>query len=652
MFSFFGTFAQTTSIKQTVLLYATVQESPAKITLKWPAESGITKYSIYKKPKNASSWGAEYANVPGTDTSFTDINVSLGQDFEYAIYKLVGTNTTSLGYIWAGVSVPVKDYRGSIILLVDNNYVKTLANEIKQLETDMIGDGWQVIRHNISRTQTTTSVRNIIINDYNSNPDLTAVFLLGRIPVPYSGLLSLPPDGHIVGQGNHTGAWPADAYYAEINGAWTDWDTDTTGYRAENQNRIGDGKWDQNVIPSYVELQVGRVDLYNMPGFSPNDTFLVKRYLQKDHDFKTGKIIANPRGLIDDNFTNLNLTAQAWRGFANMFGPRNINSTGDYFTVMRDSSYLWSCGAGAGSFNSCNGIGTSSNFMQDSLRNIFTMLTGSFFGDWDNSNNLLRSPLASKGTTLVSFWGGIPQWQLQHLALGENIGYCTKITMNNDIYYFTGNFNGSTREIHIALMGDPTLRIHVVKPVSNFNATPISANTRVSLGWSASNETVEGYNIYRARTLYGKFTKLNNSLLTGTSFIDTFPWNGTNVYMVRAVKLETSASGTYYNMSIGAFDSTNAVNNSINELITDNIKVNIYPNPNHGKFKIQTESSSPEVLYCEILNPLGKIIYQQNYSVSTGLSSKEIDLGIIDKGIYLLKITGKHTQIAKQIVIQ
>lgn len=43
------------------------------------------------------------------------------------------------------------------------------------------------------------------------------VFLLGRVPVPYSG--DIAPDGH---QNDHRGAWPCDGYYACLEGIWTD----------------------------------------------------------------------------------------------------------------------------------------------------------------------------------------------------------------------------------------------------------------------------------------------------------------------------------------------------------------------------------------------------------------------------------------------
>jgi hypothetical protein len=648
-------FAQTASTKITVPLSVSVQESPAKIILHWPSETGISSYTVYRKTKTAETWGTVYANVPGTDSSYTDNNITTGQSFEYAVYKYVGSTFTSLGYIMAGVNVPEIHQKGIIILLVDKNYTTALHSEIRQLVFDMIGDGWQVIRHNVSRTDSVKAIRNMIIKDYNTHTGVTALFILGRIPVPYSGLLSIPPDGHVVGSGNHTGAWPADAYYADLNGAWTDMDVDTTGTRPANQNRIGDGKWDQNMIPSSVELQVGRVDLFNMPAFSPNDTLLIKKYLIKDHDFKIGNITASPRGLIDDNFTSLNLTAQAWRGFSAMFGPQNISSGKDYFTTMHDSSYLWSCGAGAGSFTSCNGIGTSTNFVQDSLKNVFTMLTGSFFGDWDNANNLLRAPLASKGITLASFWGGIPQWHIHHMALGENLGFCTKLTMNNDAIYYTGNFNYATREIHIDLMGDPTLRMHVVKPATNLTATPKSGPKEVELDWQASTDHVVGYNIYRASTVDGQFTKINTNWITITSYTDASPMNGNNVYMVRAVKLETSASGSYYNMSIGTIDAGAAMAyNSINEPIASNsnIDINIYPNPNHGKFNISIETSNDADLNCEVINPLGKVIYNDRYLLSSGSDYKTIDLGRIEKGMYILKISGNNTFVVKQLIIQ
>src|SRR5260370_27582374 len=75
-------------------------------------------------------------------------------------------------------------------------------------------------------------------------------------------------------------------------------------------NVPGDGKFDQSAIPSAVELEVGRVDLANMPGrltwggppSFPSEQELLRQYLNKDHNFRVKRITAQRRGLIADYF--------------------------------------------------------------------------------------------------------------------------------------------------------------------------------------------------------------------------------------------------------------------------------------------------------------------------------------------------------------
>ena len=67
----------------------------------------------------------------------------------------------------------------------------------------------------------------------------------------------------------------------------------------------------------------------------------------------------------------------------------------------------------------------------------------------------------------------------------------------------------------------------------------------------------QGYNIYRS-TPTGSFIKLNASPSTDLDFTDTTALAGNYTYMVRAVKLESGSSGTYYNASQGVFDNMGA----------------------------------------------------------------------------------------------
>ena len=541
---------------------ATYQNAPFSIVLKWKPLAGAYSYFVFRKYLTETAW-KQVASLNGTDSVFIDNNTVAGKGFEYEI--MANTTPTKYAYIYAGKDLPAVHFRGKLILLIDSTYTSVLKFEINRLISDLIGDGWQIKRHDISRSKSVKNVKSIISADYNADPANTkSLFILGHVPVPYSG--NLNPDGH----SDHLGAWPDDGYYSDMKGTYTDASVNnSTASRVENRNVPGDGKFDQSSIPGSSVLQSGRVDLFNMPAFSSNDALLIKRYLNKDHAFKIKKINPQRKAIIDDNFGYFNgesFATSGWRSFYSLLGP-DSTFAGDYFTEMKKGSYLWSYGCGAGSYTSCSGVGSTSNFASDSLRNIFTMLFGSYFGDWDNQNNLLRAPLASKGWTLTNCWSGRPSWTFDFLGLGETIGLATKLIQNNSGTYSSGD----VREVHIMLMGDPSLRIHIIAPPENLKISPINNGASAQLSWKASADPVLGYFVYRADSLLGTFTLLTPAYISASDFIDQNPQKGNLTYMVRAVKLENAYSGTYYNLSQGIMDTVTIRSAISGQLTYDNI---------------------------------------------------------------------------------
>ncbi len=546
-----SSFAQN-CVDATIQITTSIQSNPTSITFSWLPITGSTGIYIYRKAKLSSSWGNPLATLPGTATTYTDNTVVLGKDYEYRIYSngAVQANT----YIYAGIKFPQVDNRGKIIFLVDNSFTNSLATELKRLESDMIGDGWQVIRHGVSRTDSPPNIKAMIMADYNADPqNVKAVFLFGHIPVPYSGNFS--PDGH---QPDHKGAWPADSYYADMTGIWTDTQVNNvSAARTQNQNTIGDGKFDQsyNPFPGLIELQIGRVDLSNMgTSFSLTEEQLLRQYLNKDHNYRHKVFNAQRRALIDDNFgySGGAFASSGWRNFTAMFPPSDVQA-GDYFTDMATQSYLWSYGCGGGTYTSCAGVGSNSDFVSTSPKSVFTMLLGSYFGDWDAEGSFLRAPLASAGWGLTCSWSGRPYSLYHHMALGDNIGYSALVTMRNSSTYI---YSSQQQGVHIALMGDPTLRMHTLAPPMNVVTATNPNLSLINLNWTASVDNVLGYCIYRKDTVAGIYNRINNGIITGTNYVDSFPSNGTNYYLVRALKLETSNSGSYYNLSQGAFVQT------------------------------------------------------------------------------------------------
>src|SRR5262249_55243925 len=162
-----------------------------------------------------------------------------------------------------------------------------------------------------------------------------------------------------------------------------------------------------------------------------------------------------------------------------------------------------------------------------------------YFGDWDNTNNLLRAPLCSPSYTLTCAWVGRPSWYFQRMALGETIGFCTRLSQNNDgtLYSLDNNpYQRDGRGVHMALMGDPTLRLHIIAPPSQLSST--SSLSGVKLTWSPSADSVAGYNIYRAPTHSGPYVRVNSALVADVNFTDPVAAPGNYSYMVRAVALQ------------------------------------------------------------------------------------------------------------------
>ncbi len=562
---------KTTAVEATwnyaVQISATVQESPAKITLTWPQDTSGTpgSYTIYRRNSGSTSWGSG-TTLAGSATSWADSSVAIGSAYEYQIVKSA-SGYNGYGYILCGIKVPLIDHRGKVLLIVDSTHAASLSSELNRLQQDLIGDGWAVIRRDVSRSDTPANVKNIIRAEYNSDPaNVRSLFLFGRVPVPYSG--NIVPDGHYP---DHQGAWPADAYYGDMDGNWTDSSvSNTSATEARNRNVPGDGKFDQSDLPSAVELQVGRVDLANMPGRKvwggpvtfPSEVELLRQYLNKDHNFRHKRINAPARGVIHDSFGVRGgeaFAASGYRSFGPLVGANQtvtLPDKGQFISHLSGNNYLWAYGCGAGSYTSIGGLGntgqyqdgTTPELVEADIKAAFAMLFGSWLGDWDSEDNIMRAVLATPSMGLSCSWSGRPHWFYHHLGLGETLGYSTRLTQNNGSGgQYRTQINSAAGMIHVALMGDPTLRIHPVAPPSNLSS---SAST---LTWSPSSDSVIGYHVYRASNPNGPFTRVTASPLSGTSYTDTLGAGGTFTYMVRAVKLETSPSGTYYNASQGAF---------------------------------------------------------------------------------------------------
>lgn len=545
------------------------QDSPAALVFSWPRVSYAAEYSIRRKPASAPAWGPAII-LPGTSTGFTDTSIAAGTACEYEIHLITteptpdGGTISAYSYVWAGVDVLERDARGKVILVVDSSVLPDIAAELETFESDLIGAGWQVIRREVPRTASPPQVKSIIQAEYNADPaNVRSVILIGHVPVPYSG--NIAPDMH----SSHRGAWPADAYYAEMDSTWTDESVDV---RSEdfpiNDNLPGDGKFDQSVLPSPVELELGRIDFWELPAFTGlSEVQLLQRYFRKNHAFRHRHWTAPRQGLVRDNFGDLDGDApavDAWRHFGLFFGPDRVREVGpgEFFTTLNTETFLWAYGCGGGANDKADGVGTTADFAANDPRAVFLMLHGSYFGDWNFPDNFLRAAIATPGYTLASVWTGLPHWFMHHMALGETIGYSTRVSQNN-LGTYKSYRNFSPGEVHTSLIGDPTLELYPVVPPSNLLASSVG---QITLEWSPSpDENILGYHVYHSLSREGPYARLTAQPVTATTFNHAAS-AGVHYYMIRAVKLEQSGSGTYRNLSQGIFTAVAASSGPISNL--------------------------------------------------------------------------------------
>ncbi len=631
------------------------------LNFNFPSSSPTSTYNIFYRPlfKQGSTFNTLTTGIAGNSVLFevkssNDIHQITKENnpYEYIFTKTESSSTTALGYTMSGVKYNPPVNRKHVILLIDSSYLTSLSKELDQLVEDLFLMGWQVSKLYAGRNESAETVKERLKkHHYSQIKTPETLFIIGHVPVPYSGYFSsngtkYPPDGHAEGSGNHTGAWPADCYYGDFEGIWTDRNvTCTTGSQTRHHNIPKDGKFDQSVIPSDVVLEIGRADFYDMSAFSNDDTLLTRQYLNRIHDWRMGKVKMTKRALIDNNFSGLNLASTGYQNLPCFVGLDSVFDDRDYFYSQKRGSYLWSYGCGAGSYTSCNGIGSTTDFVKakDSFQNAFTILAGSYFGDFDVKNSLLKAPLLAG--SLNCFWGGIPKWYVHHMALGSNIGFGAKITMNNTTEYFNGQFNGSDRGVFISLMGDPTITLAPPQPISNLTAS--SVNGKVQLNWTASSDA-HFYEVYLLDTSNktGHIKNLRKKDFTSQSpnFLDDENWSSGNYeYLVCAVRLDTTGAGTYYNRSKFTAVKVDHINRNIS--ISDN-SWNIYPNPSTGVVYLEGFAAESYSIY----NTQGQLVEREKINHSNGII--ELNLEGLGSGLYYINVSNQTQSSTKPLIIE
>lgn len=615
-----------------------------ELTLFWNDDLLASKYEIHRREYGSQTWDL-LATVNSPNTSYVDDELSEGVVYEYLINKLMATGVVGFGHTLSGLNTKPIHQHGHLVLAVEVALHDSLKLEIDRLKADIVADGWTVELLKVTPNEDAKGLKNKVELIHKTRPETKGLILLGNLPIAYSG--EMAPDGHVA---DHLGAWPSDAFFADLDGNWTDKTVNNvTASRGENKNEPFDGKYDQNIIPSLPELMVGRIYLEKFTeehGFTESRIALYKRYLDKNHLYRTGQIATSNKTLVTNGLPKLNegFAAMAFRYFGAMASIKAIDES-DFEKSLKDDSYLYTYACGFGTYQGSKSISSVKAYSQDTFNSVFMGLLGSYFGDWGSENNFLRAPLAGKNPTLATFWSGRPNWYLHEHAYGLPIGYSLKSTQSANLNLGAIDNSLFPGHTHIALMGDPTLRIRYRKPVSGLTASS-SDKVKVELSWPKAEVDALGYYIYRTKHLDSPYVLLNELPTQQTKFIDSFPLKGFNGYQVRAVYSDGEFTGGYQNISLGTFDTISGINPiSVGKkpVQTASKTLVIFPNPTRNFLHIRARNLSSSYTF-EIMNSSGQLVLKGVMASET----ESVDVSALEKGLYIFRSNdGASTNVQK-----
>jgi len=445
----------------------------------------------------------------------------------------------------------------------------------------------------VSGTTNPVPIRDQIKAIYTAYPgEVKNVILLGKVPACRTGgPFVWDPDGH----GVNVAGYGADGFYANMTGTWTD---TSSNYQYMGANDIstssgklnlpGDNKYDQYYMAQtggVADMGFGRIDLSNniLGEYEALRTYFNKlhRYKVASPDFLPGRKIALRTGA----FPNIDETC--WTGALAISGAlSNVDVVKTLPTVPNymdaDAAYTAANGPYLFYFKGNGGP-------QNSVGGKAVFWTGmqSHWGWWFNSTvtsseNTMALRLGEDSYTLSFTWDIFGTRYFYHrMGMGLDAGDMMRVSINNvdsivGTYSFVTDAAGThapclmpvTGGLFMNHFGDPTLRLYMFAPPTNLSV--LSTGGHPVLTWTASTEpTILGYHVYRTPLASGVATgpaqRITASPIAATTYTDNDPTAGQNTgqwsYMVRAIRLETTGAGTFYNASLGAsqpIDMTNA----------------------------------------------------------------------------------------------
>ncbi len=224
---------------------------------------------------------------------------------------------------------------------------------------------------------------------------------------------------------------------------------------------------------------------------------------------------------------------------------------------------------------------------------------------------------------------------------------------NDDFEYYAG--------VSGAYFGSNMTNITTPRAVSSiihYNSNEVCGNNRISLTMPVNTDTAfADFNIngtgawgivnFDAGASIGHIYSWdfgNGSTGTGENTSGNYSVSGS--YRVRLTVTDT-VCGTMDTISKIAIVTVSSLGE---QFLNNNLEV--YPNPNNGKFNLKLNLIGAHEIKVSLLNSMGQLVYKEDLGIMKGDSSKELNIENISRGVYQLQVLadGKSTTIKVTIL--
>jgi hypothetical protein len=632
-----------------------------KILLFDSAQNTSKQTFIARRIYGTIGWVPVASNLPAGTGHWIDNNCSKGNIYEYQIKRLNswnynGINYDAIGYTIGSLVYDNTGYKGRVMLLTNTNIVNNMPSKYMKLKREITADGWlvdELITGNPTDWNCDTNlyyIKNAIKSKYNNAPlndKHKILFILGHVMLPRSGSTTVTaPDEH----DENKGARGCDAFYADIDGNYTDTATFNPGGLASTLavNLPWDSKFDQDFFPSEIEMAFGRVDFADVSEISGTEIEKTSDYLDRLSAYKNVSAGYDMGDKSAFYFGYDNSNDGSYRSLLNICKPSNV-----YQNYIGQSHNEWVKNNGPFKVYMQNlSVPEISDWQLDGMNaTVFTSDQSYWgFGDVPQPDGIysrIRSLLAVNTKCLVTLWTTTGINIFHQACNGQPLGLAMKQIMNHNTTnqylqkppqdYDTENWWNRT---HFAFYGDPTLNLYQIAPPQNVSLSEQTQDMYIS--WQKSADTnVLGYHVYESDSLLGKFEKITTSIVTDTTFKLTNYVYG-RYYMVKAIKAIESGCGIFMHSSLGK---SVLANTKLNTIDQKKLPLFVFPNPTFDKLYLSKEIN---IVSYTIRDHIGKTII-----VGKPMAINEsIDVSKLNSGMYNLELSTKTQRFTYKFIKQ